>query len=166
MKDISESGLTTIEYSHTDLNSNVSKSLLQNVGDYNAPWWYFSHFGGLLGFGDDPDLTYERDIMLDPNDNLQAFTIEWFPRKPYDDETKSSNLNIILLLPGVGAGIKNKFCKKFCQYFGNRETDGYKFLVAVITARGVDIELHASKCWYPGIKEDGLQALHLSLIHI
>ena len=64
-----------------------------------------------------------------------------------------------MLFPGVGAGIKNKFCKKYCQYFGSRESEGYHFIVAVTTARGVDIELHASKCWYPGIKEDGLQAL-------
>jgi predicted alpha/beta-fold hydrolase len=156
--DISDTGLTRIEYTDNSLNRKVSKSLLQNVGDYFAPWWYFSHFGGLIGFGDDPELVYEQDIMLDVEEQLQAFSIEWYPRKPYDSEN-SNNLNIILLFPGVGAGIKNKFCKKFCQYFGNRESEGYHYLVAVITARGVDIELHASKCWYPGIKEDGLQAL-------
>lgn len=91
---------------NTKLNIRVSTRLKEKIGDYQPPWWYNRHFGTMIPFGYNPDITYEREIFTVED---ACFAVDWFPKKPDAllDKTDEERIKICVFYPGLGLGSQN-----------------------------------------------------------
>ena len=89
---------------NSPFNMKVASALRDNVGDYQPPWWYNRHFGTMIPFGYNPNLTYEREIFTVED---ACFAVDWFPRKPVQQTSSSTALKICVFYPGLGLGSQN-----------------------------------------------------------
>mmetsp|Transcript_15210 Transcript_15210/g.14617 ORF Transcript_15210/g.14617 Transcript_15210/m.14617 type:complete len:430 (-) Transcript_15210:701-1990(-) len=128
---------------NSSINQKVAECLRSKIGDYKPPWWYNRHFGTLIPFGFNPNLTYEREIFTEKD---ACFAVDWFPRKP---DSQLGRVKICVFYPGLGLGSQNKFAQQFVLFM-SREG----FYCAIVTSRGVDIPLKSSRFWHPGLYDD------------
>lgn len=89
---------------NSPFNIKVASALRDNIGDYQPPWWYNRHFGTMIPFGYNPNLTYEREIFTVED---ACFAVDWFPRKPVQQTSSSKAFKICVFYPGLGLGSQN-----------------------------------------------------------
>lgn len=85
-------------------NLKVASSLRDKIGDYEPPWWYNRHFGTMIPFGYNPNITYEREIFTVDD---ACFAVDWFPRKPNHHLITEQAIKICVFYPGLGLGSQN-----------------------------------------------------------
>lgn len=85
-------------------NQRVTSALQDKIGDYKPPWWYNRHFGTMIPFGYNPNITYEREIFTEDD---ACFAVDWFPRKPYQQSGSGRTIKICVFYPGLGLGSQN-----------------------------------------------------------
>ena len=85
-------------------NLKVASSLRDKIGDYQPPWWYNRHFGTMIPFGYNPNITYEREIFTEED---ACFAVDWFPRKPDQHLVAGRPVKICVFYPGLGLGSQN-----------------------------------------------------------
>ena len=85
-------------------NLKVASSLRDKIGDYEPPWWYNRHFGTMIPFGYNPNITYEREIFTVDD---ACFAVDWFPRKPNQQLMAGKTIKICVFYPGLGLGSQN-----------------------------------------------------------
>jgi hypothetical protein len=85
-------------------NQRVTSALRDKIGDYKPPWWYNRHFGTMIPFGYNPNITYEREIFTEDD---ACFAVDWFPRKPYQQSAPGRTTKICVFYPGLGLGSQN-----------------------------------------------------------
>ena len=72
--------MNSFAYRATKFNNSVVRSLIENVGFYNPPWWYNNHLGTLFSFGASPMLLFERQIYHQADGTI--FAVDWYPKSP------------------------------------------------------------------------------------
>jgi len=134
----------------TKRNIEITRRLRANVGPYKPPLWYNAHLGTCLPWGENPDMEYDREIFkgLSEDNRVAEFVVDWFPRRPLEEE----RAHVCLFFPGLGLSSENKFAKKFVQTVA-QDIKGY--LCGIVNPRGIGIPLQSSKLWHPGYYFDG-----------
>ena len=89
---------------NSSFNLKVASNLRDKIGDYVPPWWYNRHFGTMIPFGYNPNITYEREIFTEED---ACFAVDWFPMKPDKLYIAGRTIKICVFYPGLGLGSQN-----------------------------------------------------------
>ena len=151
----SSSGLF-VACAETEFNLKFKTILVQQIGDYQSPWWYSPHLGTMIPFGVDHSLSFEREILYHEDGACNA--IDWYPCKPPTSHAPQNDAKkICLFLPCLGGNSDHKFAMNFALAISSKE-----YYTAIVTTRGIGEPLRTKIAWHPAFTDDA----YLTMQHV
>ena len=151
---------TPLEFTckQTGLNVQICSDIRTSVGEYSAPWYYFS-FLSLIKWGKNHRLKYQREIFHH-SDGTQ-FEVDWYPNAPTMTNNNDKEVcKICLHFPGLGTSSDSKVSQGFAL-----EMSSHGMFVAVMVPRGKETPLRTGRLWHAGCTDDALfLLLHIASI--
>ena len=150
---ISSSSDLFVACAETEFNLKFKSTLLQQIGDYQSPWWYSPHLGTMIPFGVDHSLSFDREVLYHDDGSCNA--IDWYPCKPPSPITPEHNLKVCIFLPCLGGNSDHKFAMNFALAVSSKD-----YYTAIVTTRGIGEPLRTNAAWHPAFTDDAYLTMH------